>query len=181
MFKSDDYKYLKEYFPDPCIGDRYIYLEKRMQNFIESTSFKDDVIINQHQFEQMILNYFSDIQRIKPFHNIDLTNSVKRTSYLAFWLLRNKPMQVITQNINCSFINELFVVNLITFECCDNECWFVKENDIFTSFAIDLFYYIRYRHFNAQQFELAIQSFKYGLKLFSDSQSHCLNPTVRAM
>ena len=42
----------------------------------------------------LLLDYYSDIHRLKPFHGIEYTKSDKNIAYLSYWILRRKPIQI---------------------------------------------------------------------------------------
>lgn len=51
-------------------------------------------MISSNALDHVVVDYFVDIDRLKDFQNIQLTYESKIYAYLAFWLLRHKPLQL---------------------------------------------------------------------------------------
>lgn len=166
-----DYEYLIKIFGEQAIKDRFIYVSMKIENFIKKYNHK--AVVNNCQMRQVIVDYFADIARIKEFHSsIERINSVKRVAYLAYWLLRNKPIQLVDQTEHV-MINELFALHILMIECFDCEKvdinnFTIDAQNTYKEYMKFLAYFIRYRNYNAQSFELAINSFKSGMKIMSN-------------
>jgi len=74
---------------------------------------EDHVVVNGNNLIRAVVDYFTDIVRIKEFHPITNTNKEKIISYMTYWLLKRKPLQAVKDFEGCEFINELFVNNYI--------------------------------------------------------------------
>ena len=63
-----------------------------------------------------MLDYFTDISRLKHFHQAKHINSLKVISYETYWLLRRKPIQILVEDETSdamAFLNEKFVFSRI--------------------------------------------------------------------
>jgi len=76
-------------------------------------------------FKQSLIDAFDDLLRLKNYHPTEEPNPIKEMSYIVYWLIRHKPIRLITEEvINSSqlsniartrllFINEQFGVKLL--------------------------------------------------------------------
>ncbi len=120
----------------------------------------------------LLLDYYSDIHRLKPFHGIEYTKSDKNIAYLSYWILRRKPIQIdnSVEKDKDIFINERFVCYMITYECLQQkqknsvslklDTQSVKEYDKYVDL---LLYFLKYREYSAQMIELLIETLKIGI------------------
>ncbi len=117
-----------------------------------------------------VLDYFTDISRLKHFHKITRTNSFKVISYEISWLLRRKPLQVLEDGREeLVYINEKFVLSyimsylthLVGTDFYDDLK--PKNQEAFDGFIDSLYYYLKYRNCNSQALELALLSFGAGI------------------
>ena len=74
---------------------RFRNLLVQMQDVLEALGILDKVTINTELLGQAVLNYFEDVDRLKSFEGIERTNEDKIYGYETFWLLRDKPIQII--------------------------------------------------------------------------------------
>lgn len=77
--------------------DRYKNLYTALCSFVNEnkTRVGVGVVVNKSLLWQSIIDYTVDIRRLKDFHvGIDHENERKVRSYLMFWFLRHKPIQV---------------------------------------------------------------------------------------
>lgn len=79
--------------------------------FLKSQKLESEVRLDEVLLMHAVLDYFSDVSRLKKFHHIHHINETKVIAYETFWLLRRKPLQVVTQRQDdfLAFINEKFV------------------------------------------------------------------------
>jgi hypothetical protein len=107
--------YLKKYNIDTDrVANRYVQILMMLHEFINYNNFECDVKINGRMLKEAVVDYFSDIVRVKEFHTIKNTNKAKIYGYMAYWLLRRKPIQVINNFNGCEYINESFIALYIT-------------------------------------------------------------------
>ncbi|TGN20951.1 hypothetical protein [Leptospira idonii] len=70
--------------------------------------------------EELILDYFADIARLKDFHDIENVNSLKVAAYLTHWTLKRRPIQILKYPKKHEYlemikeVNEWFAVALLT-------------------------------------------------------------------
>jgi hypothetical protein len=163
-----------EAFTPQKIKDRYARLFASAQEFIKEMGYTDHVVCNETMLMLAVLECYSDLLRLKKFHEIENTNDIKILAYETSWLLRRKPLQIKPQeeskdgNIGdqkYEFCNEQFAFSQITF-------WFEKDNgekgikalahrDL-KFFSDTLFYHLKYRNYDPQTLELMLVSFMAG-------------------
>ena len=120
--------------------------------------------INNFLLVHAVMDYFTDIARLKSFHPVDYVNKYKIIAYEVFWWLRRKPIQLIDKGEpDTVFINEKFAVSLILsvldYDARDQSKDAQKYID---SFQDSLYYYFKFRHFTAQDIEMILLAFKAG-------------------
>lgn len=174
----ESYNELFTKFDPKVIQERYEGLLRRYQNFIEEFKLNEKVYIDEISLQHAVLDYYSDIGRLKDYHKIELTNKVKVISYESYWLWRRKPIQLYKQNYDSItdtefvFSNEMFVyTNLLAFltEDLTDDQYNNKKNTIdIDSFFQTLYYFLKFRHCNAQVFELVILAFFAGKQFHQD-------------
>lgn len=154
------------------IEKRFMDLNQAYVDFINSENIADKVTINSFMLIHAILDYFTDITRLKDFHKIDFTNSYKTMAYEISWLLRRKPIQVIAdQQEELVYINEKFILSYaINFITTTKES--IRYQDLseirrqcFNGFIESFYYHLKYRNCSAQSLELALLSFEAGVTL----------------
>lgn len=124
------------------------------------------------------MDYFSDINRLKEFHEIKKINDIKRVAYESMWLLRRKPIQIISdrpEDDNAVFANERFVLSYLTHEMLKNrtdDILTIKASNVYSSFVNSLYYHLKYRDCDAKVLELMILSFKAGLDYNTVSEGY---------
>jgi len=158
--------YLKKYDIDTNrIANRYVQILKMLHEFIRVYTLGNDVKINGRMLKKAVVDYFCDIVRIKEFHNISNINKEKIYGYMAYWLLRRKPIQIISNFNGCEYINELFITFYLTSlitraRRIDNH----KKNNhsTFGEFQALLNYNLKYRPISQQSLELMIEAFFCG-------------------
>jgi hypothetical protein len=151
-------------FGEEKIQGRYEYFLKIITVFIEKFGYVGRVTVNEITLWYSLFDYFSDIARLKSFHNIDKINEVKILSYEIYWLLKRKPLQPVTNDIDTVYVNEQFVlVTIVHFlQNGNKEFASLKNNDKLNFFIDSLYYFLKYRHCDAQMLELMLISFKAG-------------------
>lgn len=157
---------------DDKLYRRYVAIFDSMQFYIEKSDCTDKVLINPLALGCALTDYFADIRRLKEFHNFPHINSIKLVSYLTFWLLKRKPIQVIKNDINLIYINERFAVAYILEFLNDNRKSNIaeREDSGLNAFFESLFYFFKYRHYTAQDIEMILLSFFAGRIYQSDDK-----------
>lgn len=162
MIKSD-YSYItKKYGED--IDQRIALLVKEYDNFSKATKIKEGSLSLPIQLLfETVLNYFVDIDRIKPFHGIDKINKIKIAAYQAYWWVKIKPIQIINYPDIDSWrylrINEYFALHNATSILFDKSVRLVfSDPEILpriSEFHDFMLYCLTYRNLTAQAIELA--------------------------
>ena len=151
------------------IMQRHLDLYQAYKDFIETEKIVDKVKINSFMLAHAIMDYFTDICRLKEFHKIEATNSYKTIAYEISWLLRRKPLQVLEDGEeSLVYINEKFILAYtISFLAQNNIYWSISElkRKSFNGFIESFYYYLKYRNCSAQSLELALLSFEAGVTL----------------
>ena len=91
------------------IASRFRMTLQMLQAFVNAKKIGLNIKIDTKLLKTATIDYFVDTARIKEFHDIPKTNTEKIYGYMAYWLLKRKPLQVIKEFPGSEFINELFV------------------------------------------------------------------------
>jgi len=147
------------------IANRYVQILMMLHEFTRLYALGDNIKINGRMLKKAVVDYFCDVVRIKEFHTISNINKEKIYGYMAYWLLRRKPIQVINNFNGCEYVNELFITLYITSLIAkarkiDNNK--KKGNPTFGEFQELLNYNLKYRPVNQQSLELMIEAFFCG-------------------
>ena len=166
----ENYADILEEFGRDRIQDRFNDLYSSYEKFIENLNLSGNVCINDFVLMHAILDYFTDVSRLKSFHKISRTNAFKVVSYEISWLLRRKPLQILTDNNEeLVYINEKFILSytisyLTKLVGSDFYNELSPENQkSFDGFIASLYYYLKYRNCSSQVLELALLSFGAGV------------------
>ena len=92
---SVSYDTIVRHFTEERIAERYSFLEKKMNDFIEASGNEGIAECNPDILQHVIMDYFAAIFRLKNFHFIDKVNIVKITAYTVAWIIRRKPIVLI--------------------------------------------------------------------------------------
>ncbi len=166
----DDYTDILGEFGKERIQERFSDLYVSYDKFIKENNLGENVKINDFTLMHAILDYFTDISRLKHFHKITRTNTFKIISYEISWLLRRKPLQIIKDyNEELVYINEKFLLSYIMsyltqivgydfFDGLSDE-----NKKAFNGYIDSLYYYLKYRNCSSQSLEFALLSFGAGI------------------
>jgi hypothetical protein len=164
-----DYKYLldgPDGYTEEYMSERLLYWYRRSENIIKNLKLENVARIDNQRLIFMVLSYFADIARLKNFHpNIGKTRKVVNFAYSFFWFLRSSPIQLKDAipgrpgEVHSIFVNEMAVVHIWIAE-------FVRPlnlgSDLETRYLKELFYYFRYRNYNAQSLEAILTALVLG-------------------
>jgi len=148
------------------IINMYIQILKMLHEFVKKYKLGNSlVVVSGNNLIRAVVDFFTDVVRIKELHSIKKINKEKIISYTAYWLLKRKPLQAVKDFDGCEFINELFVCSFITSiisreRKIDNNM--KNKNPSFGNFHNMLFYNLKYRLVTQQSFELMIEAFFCG-------------------
>lgn len=146
---------------------RFHELLDSINHFLSEAGYPDSVVCNERILYHVLLDYYSDIARLKDFHEIKHTKTDKVIAYIIFWLLRRKPIQIteFSSDDKDIFVNERYACNLLLAECLLKKEYIITNSETLNSLDkyIELVLYcFKYRNLNAQMIELMIESFKVG-------------------
>jgi hypothetical protein len=157
------YEFLLKYFTSEYIQKRYIFWRNLCRDIIEDKGLSDQVIINYDLLVSMVLNYFTDISRLKGFHEIKQVNRIKVYAYSFFWLLRTSPVQILGKTADrAAYINEKIVVSAISALFLRRGQKAVSDEKTLERFEEELLYHFKYRNYTAQSIEIMLASFYMG-------------------
>ena len=170
--KSYDYSELVDSFGQEKIEARYVTLYEYLESFIKRNKYDKNVVIANSVLNQAVVDYFTDIYRLKEFHKIEHINYIKIHAYTAYWLLRRKPLQIVVDNeedIELAFVNEKFVASyLLQFLRGEHEKVVILENDRqdYIEFVKNMEYFLRYRTVTPQMIETMLESYMAGMAFY---------------
>lgn len=173
-----NYKELIHEVGEKEFDTRFAEMQKQIEefltasNYISQTEEENHAECNNRILYHVLLDYYSDIRRLKDFHGISHTKTDKNIAYLAYWILRRKPIQIdnLVDKDKDIFINERFVCYMVIYECLQQKqktsgsLKLDKESAEKYERYIDLLlYFVKYREYSAQMIELLIETFKMGI------------------
>ena len=100
------YEYLLDHFSEEKIKERFVFLLKTAKRFLENLGIEQYVVINENIVEEIVVDYFADIKRLKDFHEIEKTESCKVGAYTAYWIYKRKPLHL-KENVDRELLKEL--------------------------------------------------------------------------
>lgn len=161
-----DYTYLFKDFGEDRIADRCNWLMDIMNTFLSHNDLSESAFVSETILNHVVIDYFADIKRLKDFQQIETTNHIKIFAYTTYWILRHKPIQIISEveekNV---FINENFCSDLIRmflFDNPDSVSILKQDENAINDFIDTMLYYFTYRDVSAQCIELMLISFNAG-------------------
>lgn len=175
---------------EQIIISKFSYILEIMNDFIKSLNYhidqnselscdnikiEDILKINESVLTYCVMDYFTDICRLKEFHNIHNINEIKRVAYEASWILRRKPIQILSDDIrhdNITYANEKFVLSYIMHELMKDELSKKLSSNKYaklSAFTESLFYHLKYRDCDPKVLELMLLSFKAGIAVAENS------------
>lgn len=162
----NDYKYLFDTFGKEVIENRCNWLKDIMYSYIKQEGLEEKVFISESVFFHVVIDYFVDIDRLKTFHDIDKTNKIKIYSYTSYWILKHKPLQVLSDAPEeYTFINEMFCAELLRgflFDDPANIPIRQESKESINEFIRTMIYFFKYRDYNAKSIELMLIAFQAG-------------------
>lgn len=162
-----NYDDLVQEFGEEKIEERFQEILEEMLAFIQELELQEYVIVNEMALMHAILDYFSDIYRLKAYQGIEHVNEIKIKAYESFWLLQRKALQIIKEmeDDHMLYINEKFVLSrLVPFMLQDKVKEPLSGDDsiAFKNFLDTLYYFMKFRRCDPQAFELMLLAFRAG-------------------
>lgn len=133
-----------------------------IDKYIEKSKLKNtQVQLNRYSLHLMLMDYFIDIGRLKEFHHIEHVNSIKIVSYISYWFLKRKPIQVLSNDDELLYINEKFItLYILDFLMNESRGNILDREELgLVNFRKQLYYCLCYRHFDAQALEMILIAF----------------------
>lgn len=149
------------------IENRIKQISQEMIDFINTNHLEEIAYIHEMGLTHAIMDYFSDVQRLKEYQGIEHINDIKIKAYETFWLLQRKPLQLKGQleDDKYLYINEKFILTRLTsFMLAEdiNRPILGESHVAFKNFLNTLYYYLKFRKCDAQAIELMLLAFKAG-------------------
>jgi hypothetical protein len=165
--ESNGYQYLIEKFTKEKILSRFDYVNNLLKDYIVQNEYENRLIAPQNIVEHIVIDYFVDIDRLKEFQEIEYTNEIKIYAYLAYWMLRHKPLQMVGDDgqDDLVFVNEEFVTDFLCsflFSNPGNVPYIEEQKEKIDDFIKTLSYHLAYRNYSAQNIELMLLAFQAG-------------------
>lgn len=158
------------------IDNRKSHLLKKARAFIKICGFESSFFVNSTLVDYVLIDYFSDISKLKKFSGIQRINKNKITGYTVYWWLKRKPIQVregasIVSVEDIGFINEKFATSLIAKDLLFGRKSEIQSNKKINEYIDLVFYNLKYRHYTQRSLELAIASFSAGIYVGESSST----------
>lgn len=155
---------------EDVIKDRANYMKDKALKFIKAEGISHMVHLSPSILDIVILDYFSDIAKLKDFE-IGLENASKNqiTAFMGYWWVRRKPIQIVELSDakryeSLVYVNEKFIATLIAKDFMfDNP---ESYNDERCKECINhIYYHLKYRVFTAQTLELFLMGINTGIHI----------------
>ena len=163
---TEDYSEMLKDIGELKFKERFLELLETMDSFLREAGYSENVKCNERIVLRVLLDYWSDIYRMKEFHLIERARTEKIFSYLIAWIIKRKPLQFIGDigTEKDIFINERFCTYLLLNECllCGQKKIDINHFDKLDEYVNLVMYYFKYRECNSQTLELMIRSFEMG-------------------
>ena len=169
-----NYDGLLEEFSEEVIQSRYAVFYEEIEEFAKSLGIREKIKISESLLSHAVLDYFTDISRLKHFHQAKHINSLKVISYETYWLLRRKPIQILVEDETSdamAFLNEKFVFSRIAKYLMGDGKRVILSPETkkgFLNYLDSLFYYLKYRNYDAEMLEMMLMGFKAGVLVADD-------------
>ena len=161
------YDELVQKFTEKVIKSRLNQISEEMLDFLRTYNLTEVAYINEMALSHAIMDYFSDVSRLKEYQDIEKINNIKIKAYETFWLLQRKPLQLKCQleDDKYLYVNEKFLLTrLASFMLGEdiNKPLIDEKGIAWTNFLNTLYYYMKFRRCDAQSIELMLLAFKAG-------------------
>ena len=162
-----NYDELVEVIGEEVIKSRICQISGEMLEFLKANNLEQVAYVHEMALAHAVMDYFSDVQRLKEYQKIEHANEIKIKAYETFWLLKRKPIQLREQieDDRILYVNEKFLLTRLTSFLLGDEINvpIVGEKSVaFKNFLNTLYYYLKFRRCDAQSIELMLLAFKAG-------------------
>jgi len=168
---AKSYQYLIDEFSEEKLESRFQFIQyecldilKRFNSETLDTSIYFDV--SGSIVQDIVINYFADIDRLKKFHGINKVNSIKIASYSSYWVSKLKPIQLIKKPNReirnqhrrlFSKINEKVALGIMFGIAFDQKVFHETDQET-TILYKAIIYSLAYRTITPQSLDLMIQA-----------------------
>lgn len=92
--KKRDYQYLIRHFTAKKLKERWAFLVNTATFLIKDRQVEEYVLVNKKLIDEIVLDYFADIKRLKDFHGINKADLSKIAAYTTYWVLKRRPLHM---------------------------------------------------------------------------------------
>lgn len=161
------YEEIVRYFGEKKISGRIEQIYAEMEDFLRTYDLNEVAYIHRMLLDHAVMDYFSDIKRLKDYQPIERVNEIKIKAYETYWLLKRSPLQLIGQSEDDKhiYINEKFLlVRLASFMLGDRmtEPLVGDKGRAFKNCLDTMYYYLKFRRYDPQSLELMLLAFEAG-------------------
>lgn len=164
--KKRDYQYLIRHFTAKKLKERWAFLVNTANLLIKSRQVEEYVLVNKKLIDEIVLDYFADIKRLKDFHGIKKVDLSKIAAYTAYWVQKKRPLHIKESVSEESYTNKPFLIHmnewfasyLLKSMVFDMGNRFINEEGLrkWNNFDNLLTYFLTYRVVTHQALELAV-------------------------
>jgi hypothetical protein len=166
-----EYGDIVEQFTEEALQSRFARLLEECRVFLDESELSENMRVEESILSHVVLDYYADIARLKEFHKIERVNDIKITAYLYYWFIRRKPIQAMLGSAvettdstieKLSYANELFVYSQLVHFLQKDLSEDILARPHFSTFLNSLYYFLKYRLYDAQTLEMLLISFLAG-------------------
>jgi hypothetical protein len=162
-----NYEEILKYFGEDKVASRIEQIYTEMEDFLKVYDLNDVAYVHRMSLDHAVMDYFSDIKRLKDYQPIERVNEFKIKAYETFWLLKRKPLQLFNQveDDKLMYVNEKFLLmRLASFMLDDKmtEPLIGDKGKAFKNYLDTLYYYLKFRRCDPLSIELALLAFEAG-------------------
>jgi len=167
------YQFLLKKFGNK-IPERFKFLWNETKRVLKGIglSLEKDVRIDKESFKHAVIDYFTDVVRIKGLHKMKRINMTKLYAYEMYWLLRRRPVHCIVPVKDSLDLNEKVILGIFVPKILEEaglpykpETQNEKTREYLYKFTNLLFYNFKYRQYTPQSLELMIDAFLCGCNI----------------
>lgn len=167
------YEYLIEKFGADELNERFQLIYGGAGEYIKRLELSEYLSVSEFLVDELVLDYYADIERLKNFHHIERAEPKKVAAYTGYWLQKRKPIQIVKNPDSetlrkypqMNWVNENFAISILFSMAFDisqpqfdahrgQEKVLLKFNE----FQRSLRYYFTFRHINPQMLELMLRA-----------------------
>ena len=132
------------------IESRIRQISGEMLDFLNAMDLSDVAYVHEMALTHAVMDYYSDIQRLKEYQKIERVNEIKIKAYETFWLLKRKPIQLMKQleDDKMLYVNEKFLLTRLTSFMLGEDMNIPLVEDkkkAYTNYLDTRYYYLKFR------------------------------------